>query len=106
MTINITGSGLDLTPAIKEFVDEKIGGLSKFLEKFNPDSLIVNVIIARTTNHHRHGDVYKIEINIDLPGKHFAAEAEGEDVRTAIGDARDRLKSEILSHKDKMLKNR
>ncbi len=102
MTINIKGSGLDLTPAIKQFVEEKIGGLAKFLEKFNPDGLIVNVIIARTTNHHRHGDVYQIELNVDLPGKHLAAKAEGDDVRTAIGDARDKLKSEILSHKDKL----
>jgi len=106
MTINIKGSGLDLTPAIKQFVEEKIGGLAKFLEKFNPDGLIVNVIIARTTNHHRHGDVYQIEININLPGKPLIAKSEGEDVRVAISDVRDKIKAEIMKHKGKTAQNR
>lgn len=106
MIINIKGSGLDLTPAIKQFVEEKIGGLEKFLEKFNADGLIANVIIARTTNHHRQGDVYQIEVSINLPGKLLMAKADGEDVRVVIGDVRDKIKEEILKRKDKITENR
>ncbi len=101
MNITIKATNLELTPPIKEYIEEKIGSLSKFLQRYESgDGLIASVEIARTTNHHHKGDVYHAEVNLQLPNKLLRAAEEDEDVRVAIGKIKEVLQREIVQYKD------
>jgi len=108
MKIDIKGTNLELTPAITEFIHEKIGSLDKFVggfrmrgEEASSRHQLVEafVEISRTTNHHRQGDVFKAEVNIKIGGNVVRAEKEDLDVRAAIDLVREELKAEL--HKEK-----
>ena len=100
MVINTAGKNLEITPALREYIDAKIGGLDKFLAQFSPENIKAEVIISRITQHHRHGDVFKTSIDFMLPGKTMHAGAEGPDARMTIDDARKKLEREIIKYKD------
>ena len=107
MKINIKTSNLDLTPALNQYIEEKIGSLSKFLKNYEKEGEIqVRIEVARTTRHHHRGDVFRTEINLDLPGKMLRNVAEREDARFAINEAKDELQREIKKYKGLCLKFR
>jgi putative sigma-54 modulation protein len=100
MKINIKATNLDLTPSIVEYIEEKISSVDKFLEKFEGKSEIeVFVEIARTTNHHRKGEVFRAEANMEVPGKVLRADHEDWDVRVAIDKVKDKLQVEAKKYK-------
>lgn len=102
MKISIKGTGLDLTPSLETYIEEKFGSLEKFIKKFDElGAAEMRVEVGRTTRHHRHGDVFLAEANLKLPGKLLRAVAEDADVRTAIDEAKNILRSEIEKHKTK-----
>lgn len=101
MKITIKATGLELTPPIKEFIEEKVGSVQKFLQRYDVDNAVLaEVEIARPSTHHHKGDVYFAEININLPGKMLRAKMENADIRVAINEAKDILKREIEKYKD------
>lgn len=108
MKIDIKSTNLELTPAITEFIHEKIGSLDKFVggfamrEEESPErNRLVEafVEISRTTNHHRQGDIFKAEVNIKIGGNIVRAEKEDLDVRAAIDLVREELKAELQKEK-------
>ena len=101
MNIIIKGTNLELHNDLKEYVNEKIGGLKKFIENENMDSssVIVRVELAKTTRHHQHGDIYKAEVNLQLPGKTIRAVEESDDIYKSIDSVKDELREMINSYK-------
>lgn len=101
MKIIIKATNLELTPAINEYIGEKIGSLDKFLnKKLEKESEIkIEIEIARTTKHHKSGDIYYAEANIHLPGKTLRAEHSDWDIRVAIDRIKDMLQQEIKKYK-------
>ncbi len=93
---------MDLTPAIKDYVNEKVGSLEKFFDQ----AIIARVDVGRTSNHHQKGDVFRAEINMDVPQKHvLRAESVKEDLYLAINDAKADLERQIKKYKEKMRGN-
>lgn len=109
MKINIKGVNLELTPAINTYIEDRINGLEKFIsgddlkqwDEKNQAAVEADVEIARTTNHHRQGDVYRAEVNIKVPGRIIRAEAEEWDMRVAIDKVKDQLQIELKKYKNK-----
>jgi len=102
MKINIKTLNLDLTPALSQFIEEKIGSLSKFLKNYDAESeVVINVEVGRSTMHHHSGDVFNAEINLDLPQKKLRSVAERNDARVAINEAKDIIKEEIKKYGQK-----
>ena len=103
MHIIIKSTNLNLTPAIEKYIEEKIGSLDHFIKKrFEGKSEIkAEVEIARTTTHHRHGDVFCAEVNLHLPKKNLRAEHSDWDIRIAIDKTKDKLQREIKKYKEK-----
>lgn len=102
MKIDIKTSKLDLTPAITQYIEDKIGSLDKFITRFEGQGEArVAVEIARTTMHHQHGDVYYAEANLYVNGTVLRAEQTDEDMRAAIDKVKDILKIEIQKYKEK-----
>lgn len=102
MKITTKTTGLDLTPSLKIYIDKKLGGLAKFVKRFDETGQAeLWVEVARTTRHHRHGDVFSVEADLRLPKKILRVEEEGEDVRTAIDSLQRKLHLEIEKYKTK-----
>lgn len=101
MNIIIKAIKLDLTPSIREYIETKIGSLDHFLTRFEGQSEIkAEVEIARTTNHHRHGDIFQAEANLHLPHKTLRAEHSDSDIHAAIDIVKDKLHKEIIKYKE------
>jgi len=109
MNIIIKGTNLELHNDLKEYAEEKIGGLKKFLEDIdlNGNRVVARIELAKTTQHHQQGDIYKAEVNLQLPKKMFRSVVESDDIYKAIDDVKDELKIMINEYKtEKMGKSR
>jgi putative sigma-54 modulation protein len=101
MQINIKGKNLDLTPALKEYIEEKISTIAKFLSRWDEEGTVEAwVEVGRTTQHHHKGDVFRAVVDIRVPGKAFRAEDEDWDLRVAIDRVKDKLKREAEKYKE------
>ena len=105
MKINIQAPNLELTPALTEYIEKKIGGLDKFLKKFNPEDILARVDVGRGSRHHRHGKVYHVDVNLVLPGGTLRAAYDDEDARKALNAVREKLQREIKKFREKGPRN-
>lgn len=64
--------------------------------------VIARVEIARTTKHHKRGDVFRAEINLDLPNNLLRAVEEDWDIRVAINKTKNKLRREIKKSTEKL----
>jgi len=101
MRIDIKATDLDLTPAIREYIETKIGSLDHFLKRFEVDNeIMVFVEIARTTHHHKGGAVFYAEASFSMGKKLLRADHSDWDIRVAINEVKDRLQQEIKKYKE------
>ncbi len=108
MKIDIKSTNLDLTDAIRVYIEDKIGSLDKFthiftrndtLGGFGHEAVEAYVEIARTTKHHKQGPVFRAEVNLKIGGKILRATKEDWDIRVAIDAVREELKMELQKEK-------
>lgn len=98
MNINIHATGIELTPALRAYAEEKIGGLTKFFENIQ----LANIDIGMRGNHHNKGNIFYAEVNLDVPGHIIRVEKEEVDLYKAIDKVKDHLKVELEKVKEKM----
>ncbi len=101
MKIITKGTNIKLSPSINQYIEEKIGGLEKFLKKFNPELIEARVEIGKITRGQRQGDIFRAEINLSINGQLFRAEKTEESLMAAIDLVKDELAREIRKYKDK-----
>jgi len=92
---------LELTPAIEERIEEKIGGLDKLLDDIDREVIRTRVEIGKTTKHHQKGDVFRAEVNLTLPSRLLRSVAEEADLRTALDQVKNELQQEIKKYRGK-----
>jgi putative sigma-54 modulation protein len=97
MKIQIRGLHTSLTPVIEDYVTRKISTLSKFVD----DNVVCNIDLIKTTEHHRQGDIFKAEANINIKGEQIHATSEKGDMYEAIDELRDELNRILSSRKSK-----
>lgn len=98
MSISITAQNMDMTPALKEYTERRLGGLGKF----SAGEPVVVVEIGKTTEHHHKGDVFEAKVHVTTPlGKEFHASSAKSDMYEAIDDVRTEIVRELTSAKDK-----
>tara|TARA_R110000868_G_scaffold8205_9_gene42857 strand:+ start:33655 stop:34008 length:354 start_codon:yes stop_codon:yes gene_type:complete len=91
MEINISGHHLEVTDPIREYAQDKIGGLEKF------DHDIVDIEIILSVDKTRQ----KAEAKVNVPHTTLFAEAVTEDIYSAIDELRNKLAEQIKKHKSK-----
>lgn len=106
MTLSIKSTHLELTAAIKSYVEKKIGGLEKFLTHADPNAVDCRVEVGKMTAHHRKGPYFRAEVSLRIPGKSFYAEAKDEDLYAAIDAVHDEVRRELVSYKEKAMAKR
>ncbi len=99
LKINIKGTNMELTEAIKNYVNEKIGSLEKYYEGI----LEARVDVGVTSKHHQKGTIYRAEVNLEVPQKGvLRAEATRDDLYLAINEVKNDLQIQIKKFKEKM----
>ncbi len=99
MKINITGKNMDLTSAIKEYVDKKIGGLDKYYDQI----VLADVTVGLTTTGQNKGKIFVAECKLSVPGKDiYASKVEEKNLYKAIDKIKDYLDAELKKHKAKL----
>lgn len=101
MNINIKTTNFTLTPSISDYVNKRMKKISKLLEK-DPTSQC-DLELAKTTEHHQKGDLYKAEIHIVGAGKNIYASNEKGDIYSAIDLVRDDILRELKINKEKYI---
>ena len=99
MQIEIKCTGIELTDAIRSYVEEKLGRLGKFTH--GKDAFLVTVELGKTTAHHHKGEVYRAEANMKLDGTLTRAEATADDLYTAIDLLKEEASRELVDRKTK-----
>jgi len=106
MIITIKATNIELTAAIRNYVEEKISSLDKCLNHFDPESVLVKVEVGKTTQHHQKGLVFRAEANLTVPRNFFRAEDETTDLYASIDAVHDELKRQIVTLKEKAVKEK
>ncbi len=101
MNINIKTSGITLTEAISDYTSKRFEAIQKFFS--NDSTAQCDIELARTTNHHRKGDIFKAEIHITAKDQNLYASSEEEDLYRAIDMVRDEMLREVRSTKSKKI---
>ena len=86
---SLKATNMELTPAIRQYVEEKL----EYLDKLLPDneSIVADVEVGKTTNHHNKGEIMRCEINLRVPGDLLRVEKTEKDLYKAIDKVKDHL---------------
>lgn len=95
MNIQITGRHVEVTDAIKSYVNEKIGKVGQYFDNITSTKVILDV----------EKDHQVAEAIVIVPGSEFVAKAEDKDLYAAIDMLEDKLARQLKKHKNKMRTN-
>ncbi len=93
MNLKIRGEKLEITNAMKEYAQNKINKLSKYLEN---EEVTSNVLFKKQ------GITQKVEITIPLKRYTLRVEETGEDFYSTIDTAIDKLERQIIKNKTRI----
>lgn len=90
-----------MTPSLKRYLDMKITPLGKFVARYEREGEAqAYVELARSTKHHKHGEVFYAEVTLELPRKRLRAQCYSNDIRSAVDKVKDKLRIEIGKYRD------
>jgi ribosomal subunit interface protein len=99
MNINLKATNITLSPSISEYTDKHFKKVSKLLR--DNEAVQCDIELARTTEHHNKGEIFRAEIHIVGGGKNLYASSERSDLYVAIIAVRDEILRELKSKNDK-----
>ena len=104
MRVNIRQKNIEVTPALREYIEEKIIRVAeKFLQALaSTDLPILDVEVERTTAHHRKGEVYRVAAKLCGGNQCFYATARHGDVRAACDLLEEELEREMYGRKNRI----
>ena len=96
MQIRLSGHHVDVTPALKDYVSNKLERLLRHFDNVTNAHVVLSVEKLRQ----------RAEATIHLAGGNLFAEAEDEDMYAAIDALADKLDRQIKRHKEKRTDHR
>ena len=99
MKINIKATKIKLTDNIKNYIQEKIDMLEKYLGQVKALKCEVEVgpIVGRLSR----AKIYRAEVNLSLPGELLRVEKTEKDIFKAVDKVKDHLARSIKRYKEK-----
>lgn len=92
MQTNITGHDLEITPAMRQYIAEKLERIERHFSNIIGARVVLNVV----------KDTHYAEGTLSVPGKKLVAEAADENMYTAIDTLCDRLDRQVRRYKSKL----
>jgi len=93
MQINIGGHHVDVTPALREYVNTKLAKLQRHFDN------ITNIDVTLTVEKL----IHKAEASVHVAGADLFAASENNDMYAAIDDLTDKLDRQLIKHKEKTI---
>ncbi|HJA46813.1 MAG TPA: ribosome-associated translation inhibitor RaiA [Limosilactobacillus coleohominis] len=95
LKFNIRGENVDLTDAIRDYVEKRISKINKFLEDNVDATAHVNLKVYKNKT-------FKVEVTIPLPYLTLRAEETSNDMYASIDLVTDKLERQIRKYKTKV----
>jgi putative sigma-54 modulation protein len=92
MQINLTGNHVDITPALREYVQAKFARIERHFDHVTDIHVILSVEKQRN----------KAEATVHVTGASLHADAEHEDMYAALDLMADKLDRQVKKHKEKL----
>ena len=96
MQVNLTGRHVDITPALRSYVETKLTRLSRHVDNITNIHVILEVSKEQQ----------KAEATIHVSQSNIYADAKNSDMYAAIDDLIDKLDRQIKKHNEKMKDHR
>ncbi|MBV8680130.1 MAG: ribosome-associated translation inhibitor RaiA [Aquitalea sp.] len=96
MNLKVTGLHLEVTPALREFLESKLERVIRHVDN------VIDVAVTLSVDKL----VQKAEVNVHLSGKDIHVEATDSDMYAAIDALIDKLDRQVLKHKEKQSEHR
>ncbi len=93
MQINVSGHHVEVTPALRDYVNSKLSKLQRHYDQ------ITNTDVTLTVEKL----IQKAEASVHVAGADLFAASESEDMYAAIDSLTDKLDRQIIKHKEKMI---
>ena len=91
MSLNISSKQMDITPAIRTHIEERLAKFDTFqLKLINPHFIII-----------KQPNSYEVDATIGSPLGDLVAKAENEDLYNAINDLAKKLEAQLIKLKEK-----
>lgn len=98
---SLKGSNMDLTEAIKQYIQDKLDGLDKLTIDFG-EAVSTEVEVCKETHHHIKGPHFHCAVTMAVPGTILHAEERAEDLYASIDGVRDKLHRQLSKFKVKL----
>jgi putative sigma-54 modulation protein len=99
ITLHISDNHFEIDDKITEYIQEKIGGLDRYLPKVNKNAS--GKVILRTDPSGREDNQYVCEVTLEVPGPNLVAKEAAINMYTAIDIVVAKLKAQALKYKEK-----
>ncbi|WP_347489204.1 ribosome-associated translation inhibitor RaiA [Desulfoscipio sp. XC116] len=96
MRVLVRGRNVDVTDALKDYVEKRVGKLDKFLDGANEATVILVV----------EGDSHKVEVTVPFNGMILRGEEATGDMYSSIDLIVDKLEKQIEKYKGKLTRRR
>jgi putative sigma-54 modulation protein len=94
--LNLKATYIELTDAIRSYVEQKIGMIEKLLPA-DDESAVANVEVGKETRHHEKGEIFRAEVRLHFRGHDLYAAVADRDLYAAIDGVRDEITRQINS---------
>jgi putative sigma-54 modulation protein len=92
MNLNITGHHIEVTPAIRDYVKDKLDRVLRHFDQVTSSHVILSVDKLQQ----------KAEVTLHVKGKDIFADAIDADLYAAIDMVADKLDRQVVKHKEKV----
>lgn len=96
MKVLVRGRNVEVTDALKEYVEKRVGKLDKFLDNMGDAQVILNV----------ENQSHKVEVTIPINGMILRGEESTGDMYTSVDMVVDKLEKQIEKYKGKLMRRR
>lgn len=100
MKLNIKATNIELTEAIRNYLEEKLNALDRILPA-GDDSTMAQAEVGKDTKHHHTGEVFRAEVNLHFAGHQVYAVAFDQDLYAAIDQVQEETARQINSRLEK-----
>lgn len=92
MNLQISGHHIEVTPALRQYVENKLDPVVRHFDRVTGVTVILSVEKLKQ----------KAEVTVHVPGKDIFVEETGDDLYAAIDVLFDKLDRQVQKHKQKM----
>lgn len=104
MQIRLKSSKLELTEAIKKYVQDKMDTVDKHLGHIR----VINcdVEVGKSIGSQNKGEIFRAEVNLEVPRRILRIEKTEKDLYKAIDKVKDHLVLQIKKYKEKLIERK